>query len=118
MAKLTWVGKFIVKELYAPYVVEKDEDYYKDLREKYKLLLNTAKNAGADEESLKIIKKYSNSVKKSLRLYYDGSISKAHNVVKRLVKGCEGNPLAVNTITNSEAFPGVKGTEIQFLEQG
>lgn len=115
MAKLTWVGKFIVKELYAPYVVEKDEDYYKDLREKYKLLLNTAKNAGANEESLRIIKKYSDSVKKSLRLYYDGSISKAHNVVKRLVKGCEGNPLAVNTITNSEAFPGVKGTEIQFF---
>lgn len=115
MAKLTWVGKFIVKELYAPYVVEKDEDYYKDLREKYKLLFGTAKNAGADEESLNIIKRYSDSVKKSIRLYYDGSISKAHNMIKKLVKGCEEHSLAVSTIVNSEAFPGVKGTEIQFF---
>lgn len=115
MAKLTWVGEFIVKELYAPYVVEKDEDYYKDLREKYKLLFDTAKNAGADEESLNIIKKYSDGVKKSLRLYYDGSISKAHNLVKKLVKDCKEDTLAVNTIINSEAFPGVKGTEMQFF---
>lgn len=46
MSKLTWVKEFIVKELYAPYEVEKDEDYYKDLRKKYKLLLDTAEKAG------------------------------------------------------------------------
>lgn len=115
MAKLTWVEHFINKELYAPYVVEKDEDYYKDLVKKYKLLFDIAKKAGADEESLKIIKKYCDKVKRSIRLYYDGSISKAHNVVRNLVKGCERDSLAVNTIINSEAFPGVKGGEIQFF---
>ena len=115
MSKLTWVKEFIIKELYAPYEVEKDEDYYKDLRKKYKLLLDTAEKAGADVESLKIIKKYSDKVKESIRLYYDGSISRAHNVVRNLVKGCEGDALAINTITNSDAFPGVKGTEIQFF---
>lgn len=71
--------------------------------------------AGADEESLKIIKKYSDKVKESLRLYYDGSISKAHTIIRNLVKGCENDSLAVSTITNSEAFPGIKGTEIQFF---
>lgn len=115
MAKLDWVENFITKELYAPYVVAWDEDYYKDLNAKYKLLYDTAKMAGADEESLKIIKKYSDNVKESIRLYYDGSISKAHVMIKKLVKGCENDSLAVSTIINSEAFPGVKGTEIQFF---
>lgn len=115
MAKLTWVDNFIVKELYAPYVVEKDEDYYKDLNKKYQILLNVAKNAGADEESLKIIRKYSEKVKESVRKYYDGSISKAHNIIKSLVKGCADNVLAVSDLTNSNAFPGIKGTEIQLF---
>lgn len=115
MAKLTWVKHFIVKELYAPYTVEKDEDYYKDLSEKYRILLDTAKNAGADEESLRIIRKYSQKIKESVKMYYDGSITKAHNVIKNLVKGCAENTLAVNTIINSDAFPGIKGTEIQLF---
>ena len=54
-------------------------------------------------------------VKESIRLYYYGSISRAHNIIRNLVKGCEENTLAVNTIINSDAFPGVKGTEIQFF---
>lgn len=115
MAKLTWVEHFINKELYAPYVVENDEDYYKDLSKKYRILLETARIAGADDESLRIIKRYSQKVKEAVRLYYDGSISTAHNIIKNLVKGCEDNALAVSTITNSDAFPGIKGTEIQLF---
>lgn len=115
MEKLTWVKHFIVKELYAPYVVEKDEDYYEDLKSKYHMLMHVTKNAGADDESLKIIKRYSEKVKDSLRLYYAGSISKAHNTVKNLVKGCADNELAVSTLENSNAFPGEKDTEIQFF---
>lgn len=115
MEKLTWVKEIIVKELYAPFVVEKDEEYYSDLRKKYKLLYQLAKDAGADNESLTIIKKYSDKIKESIRLYYDGSISKAHNVIRKLIKGCENDKLAVNTLINSEAFSGSKGTEIQFF---
>ena len=86
MTKLTWVEKFITKELYAPYVVKRDEDYYKDLKMKYRIFYNAAKKAGADEESLKIIKKFSETVKESIRLYYSGSVSRAHNRIKKLVK--------------------------------
>lgn len=115
MKKLTWVEKIIAKELYAPYVVDKDEDYYKDLENKYRQLFDWAKDAEADSESLAIIKRYSDKIKESIRLYYDGSVSKAHNIIRNLVKGCENDKLAVNTIINSEAFPGIKGTEIQFF---
>ena len=57
--KLTWLNDFIKKESYAPFVVEKDEDYYKELRKKYKMILDATVEAGADEKSIKIIKKYS-----------------------------------------------------------
>ena len=43
---------FICKELYAPYVVPKDNDYLKDLSEKYSLLLKQAMKSGADIESM------------------------------------------------------------------
>lgn len=115
MGKLTWINQFIVKELYAPYVVEKDEDYYEDLKTKYHMLIQVSKRAGADEKSLKIIKKYSEKVKESIRLYYDGSISKAHNIIKNLVKDCGDDKFAVNTFINSDAFPGDKRTEIQLF---
>lgn len=116
MERLTWVkNNFVDEELYAPYVVEKDEDYYKDLNKRYYILLEKAKNAGADENSIKIMSKYTQKVKESVRLYYNGNISKAYNVIKNLIKGCEDNKLAVNTIINSAAFPGVKSNEIQFF---
>lgn len=59
MGKLIWIKDFIKKEYYAPFVLEKDEDYYRDLCKKYKIMLAAAKEAGADEKSIKIIKKYS-----------------------------------------------------------
>lgn len=96
MEKLSWVEKIIVKELYAPYVVEKDEDYYKDLSKKFSMLNKLAEEAGADKESLAIIKNYTEKTKESIKSYYDGSISKAHRIIKNLVKGCENEKLAVN----------------------
>lgn len=115
MERLGWVVNFIVKELYAPYVVEKDNDYYKDLAKKYKILHEAAKKAGADEKSIEIIKKYSQKVKESVRLYYNGNLSKAHTIIKNLIKGCGDNSFAVNTVLNSHAFPGDIGKEIQFF---
>ena len=57
MSKLTWIlNGFINKELYAPYNVKRDIDYYKNLSEKYKILYKSAEMAGADKESLKILK--------------------------------------------------------------
>lgn len=53
MSKLRWIEKIIVKELYAPYIVEKDEDYYGDLISKYRMMLRLAKDAGADGIALR-----------------------------------------------------------------
>ncbi len=112
--RLTWVSNgFIDKNTYAPFVVNSDAQYYDDLCKRYNQFLKNAVNANADEESIKIIKHYANKVRESIREYYKGKISTAHTIIKNLAKGCIGHELAVNTIVNSDAFPGVKGTEIQ-----
>ena len=65
---LTWLtNHFICKELYAPFVLDKDCDYEKDLRKKYNLVLKQAKAAGADIDSIAIINKYKKKVLESLR---------------------------------------------------
>ena len=37
---LTWMNNgFICKDLYAPFVLDKDSDYHDDLKKKYKIVL-------------------------------------------------------------------------------
>ena len=45
--KFTWINKIICKDLYAPFILEKDIDYYDNLSKKYKILLEKAIKAGA-----------------------------------------------------------------------
>ena len=70
---LTWMNNgFICKDLYAPFVLEKDSDYLDDLRKKYKIVLQQAGAAGADDESLKILKKFKKNIGSLKMLLYGG----------------------------------------------
>lgn len=40
---LTWLTGFICKDLYAPFVLEKDSEYVTDLKKKYKTVIKQAK---------------------------------------------------------------------------
>lgn len=65
--KLAWLNKgFICKELYAPFKIDRDRDYRDDLKEKYNIVMEQAKNANADAESLRIIKVFSAKILESL----------------------------------------------------
>lgn len=114
--RLTWILKkdFLGKELWAPYHIKNDIDYYDDLCKKYNLLYKSAKKAGADEDSLQIINRYSSKIKESIRKYYAGKISTSHIIIKNLIKEILENSLAVNDVYNSKAFPGIS-REIQFF---
>lgn len=116
MERLTWVkNDFICKELYAPFVVKKDIDYYSDLKSEYRLLKNQAVSAGADQESINLINRYVQKIYNAINSYYKGKISSSHTIIKNYIKDCLDNDFAVNTIINSDAFPGVKGSEIQLF---
>ena len=65
---LTWLNNgFICKELNAPFVLERDFDYIKDLNRKFTIVQRQAENAGADGESIEIIKKYKKKIIESIR---------------------------------------------------
>jgi len=114
--QLNWILKkdFLDKVLWAPYVIKKDIEYYDDLCKKYRTLYKNADKAGADSESLMIIKRYTDKIREAIRKYYDGKISTSHTIIKNLIAELLDNPLAVNTISSSKAFPGVS-REIQFF---
>lgn len=114
--RLTWLNNgFICKELYAPFKINKDIDYRTDLEKKYHIVMKQAKKANADNESLKIIDTFSTKMLKSLDLYYKADIAESNNIILELVNEIGDNPFAVNSVINSDAFPGIKTNELQFF---
>ena len=113
--RLTWLNDLICKELYAPFIIDKDIDYRNDLEQKYSKVMEQAKNANADDESLEIIDAFSSKILKSLDLYYKADIAESNNIILELVRDIGDNPFAVNSVINSEAFPGDKTKELQFF---
>lgn len=80
--RLTWLNKgFICKDLYAPFKIDKDSDYRKDLKNKYDIVINQAKNSGADDESMRIIIDFSARILKALELYYKADIAESNNII-------------------------------------
>lgn len=60
---LTWLNNgFICKDLCAPFVLEKDSEYFDDLKRKYKIVIQQARVAGADDESIKILRTFKNKI--------------------------------------------------------
>lgn len=114
--KLPWLNNgFICRDLYAPFIIEKDNDYLNDLKKKYEIVLRQAVNAGADEESQKIIRKYKNKIIESINCYYCADIAKSNTIIYNLLKDIGDDPFAVNTLENSCAFPGIHGQELQLF---
>ena len=114
--KLTWLKNgFICKELYAPFKISKDIDYRNDLEKKYNIVMEQAKKANADDESLRIINVFSTKILESLDLYYKADIAESNNIIFELVRDIGSNPFAVNSVINSDAFPGIKTNELQFF---
>lgn len=113
---LTWLNNgFICRELYAPYIIDRDNDYYGSLQSKYNTMLRQAENAGADSESIAIIKKYKNKILESLKSYYNADLSKSSTIVRNLIRDIGNDTFAVNTLYESDAFPGIKNNELQFF---
>lgn len=114
--RLTWItNNFIAKELYAPFIIEKDVDYYKDLAQKLKFFYDNAVKAGADEESLEIIYKFRKKILEALRSYYRADIAKSNTIILNLLREIGDDRLAVTTLNDSLAFPGAHDQELQLF---
>lgn len=99
---LAWMNnEFICKDLYAPFVLDKDTDYLDDLKKKYKTVLKQAGDAGADAESLKILKKFKNKILEALKCYYKADIEKCNTIIRSLIKDIGEDPFAVSSLKDS-----------------
>lgn len=113
---LTWLTNgFICKELYAPFTVDKDNDYLPDLSKRLMTVLKQAQKAGADAGSIKIIKKYRDKIIEALKCYYSADIAKCNTIIKNLLKDIGDDAFAVNALNSSCAFPGMADQELQFF---
>ena len=113
---LSWLmNDFICKELYAPYIIDRDSDYYDSLQNKFNIVLKQAKKAGADDESIAIIKRYSRKILESMRAYYNADLSKSSTIIRNLIQDLGDDPFAVNNLSSSDAFFGCKEDELQFF---
>ncbi len=114
--RLSWLKEgFICKELYAPFILKNDVEYLPDLRKRYTIVLNQAERAGADNESIRIIKKYKEKILDAMKCYYKADLSASYSIIRNLIKDIGDNQFAVNTLVNSEAFPGNINQEIQLF---
>ena len=96
---LAWMNNgFICKDLYAPFVLEKDSDYLDDLKRKYNIVFQQAKVAGADNESLKILLKFKNKILEALKCYYKADIEKCNTIIRNLIKDIGKDPFAVSSL--------------------
>lgn len=85
--KLTWLKNgFICKELYAPFKISKDIDYRNDLEKKYNIVIEQAKKANADDESMRIINVFSTKILESLDLYYKADYTYSYDALGRLTQ--------------------------------
>lgn len=81
--RLSWLmNGFICRELYTPFVVERDNGYLSDLKDRYDIILNQAEKAGADGDSLSIIKRYRKKIIEALRSYYKADVVKCNTIIK------------------------------------
>ena len=106
---------FIDKEFYAPFIIDNDYEYYRDLQKRYNYLLNRARSCGADDATLKVIKNCKDKVLECIRDYYSGKLASFHQKIEILVKRIIHDELAVDKIENSYAFMGPHDCEIQFF---
>lgn len=113
---LSWLtNNFISKELYAPFIIEQDNDYLSDLKKRYDIVFNQAKNAKADKDSLTIIQKYQDNICCALNSYYKADIAESSSIIKRLIEDVQSDSFAVTTLDKSWAFPGNRNQELQFF---
>lgn len=114
--ELTWVqNNFRCKELYMPFVIKKDVEYYSDLKEKFNLIILCAKKSGADMMSVEILRKYRYKILEALKYYYRADIARCNTIIKNLIKDIGDNSLALSTLDSSDAFPGLHGEELQLF---
>ncbi len=100
----------------APFSVDKDDEYYPDLRRRLTRFVKAVEGSGFGKDTVKAAKKYADKVCESLRDYYRGNVATSHQRVENLVRGLVSNDMALSPVGGDVVFPAGGGTsEIQLF---
>ena len=117
MDKYKWLNKLEYKKFVTPFIIERDDQYFDDLRLKYQSLISQMEEYQADDEMLKIARLYVDNIIRSIELYYRGDIGKSQEIMDCLLDDCLNDSIAVSNINNSIAFSEIghlDDMEVQF----
>lgn len=105
MGRCNWITEdFIDKELYAPFVIDKDCRYKDELEAKYTFLVEKAKKCSADEESITILEESTKAVLTAISDYYDGDIASAQSRINKIVQDCMEETLAIDKLFRINSY--------------
>jgi len=115
MNKYAWIEKIETKEFIAPFVVEKDSEYFADLNKRLSSFIEEISKSGANNNFIEEILRYRDAIIKAIDLYYQGDIIDAHTIIGDLLE-CfdETDKISISDINSSIAFLG-SGDEVQFF---
>ena len=83
----TWIlSAFQVKDLYAPFVLDKDNEYFDALEKKYNLVIQRARDVGADDQSIEILETFSKKIMESLGDYQNADVEECYGKIRKLIK--------------------------------
>lgn len=83
--RIAWFEMLEWKNYRAPFVIEKDNMYYKSLKQKYDDLIKDMKSAAVDTKHIVTVELYSKTVIEALDDYYQGDIFGAQAKVNELL---------------------------------
>lgn len=87
-----------------PFVVSNDKDYFPDLKERIKDLLNEIKESESVSGVYESVSEFCKKLLNSLDLYFEGNIIDAHESVVSLLEDIIKEPGVVSDINNSKSF--------------
>lgn len=112
----TWIpSAFQVKDLNAPFVLDKDNEYFDALEKKYNLVIQRARDGGADNQSIKILEIFSKKIMEALTDYQNADVEECYAKIRRLVKEIGICLPAVGGLKDIHAFCNGQGPEIQLF---
>lgn len=114
--KCEWLSnEFNCGVFHGPFFIENGNEYVSDLGNRLSCLEKRAEKAGASEIYLKVIQNCRHTIMDSLDCYFKADLVGANQLIEGLIQGLMTEKYAVDEIDRSWAFPGERGTEVQFF---
>lgn len=112
---LDWFdGVFKHRELSQPFSIDKDNEYYANLKKKFHFICDKAIENSINENYLDTICRTQDKILSSLVCFYNTDVEESYHIIYEMVSELMNDSMAVSNLNECPAFPG-SNEEIQFF---